>query len=67
MKPTFSAKFLPDNSTAFRCIQTGVRYIVTAAGKDFAAYREGELMRVGERKIVVNAVESDARWGMRNG
>jgi hypothetical protein len=65
MKPTFTAKFLSDGATAFRCIQTGVRYIVTSAGREFAAYREGQLMRTGKRHIVVDAIELDAKWGLR--
>lgn len=65
MKPTFTAKFLRDGSTAFKCNETDVRYIIAAAGADHAAYREGQLIRTGERKICVDAVESDARWGMR--
>lgn len=64
-RPTFSAKFLIDGSTAIRCKQTDVRYIIAQAGADHAAYREGQLIRTGPRAVCVDAVESDARWGMR--
>jgi hypothetical protein len=49
-----------------RCKQTGARYLIAQAGKEFALYREGELIRTGDRKTVVDAVESDAKWGMRS-
>lgn len=65
MKPTFSAKFLRDGSTAFQCKETGVRYIVTGAGRDYGAFREGRLIFTGPRNACVNAVESDAKWGVR--
>lgn len=65
MKATFSAKFLRDGSTAFRCNETGTRYIVANAGRDFAAYREGQLIRTGDRKTCVDAIECDARWAVR--
>lgn len=65
MKPTFTAKFLADSSTAFRCLQTGVRYIVASAGREFATYREGQLIRTGARDVCVDAIESDAKWGLR--
>lgn len=64
-KPTFQAKFLSAGDTLLHCKQTGVRYIVTSAGHDHAAYREGQLIRTGSRAMVVDAVESDAKWGMR--
>lgn len=66
MKPTFRMKSLRDGSTLFHCKQTDVRYIVAAAGRDFAAYRNGELIRTGDRATVVDAVESDANWGLRS-
>lgn len=65
-RPTFSARFLRDGSTAFRCIQTGVRYIIANAGRDCGAFREGELIRTGERAMCVDAIESDARWAIRS-
>lgn len=64
-KPTFAAKFLTDGSTALRCKQTDVRYIIAQAGADHATYREGQLIRTGSRAECVDAVESDARWGIR--
>jgi hypothetical protein len=63
-KPSFTSKFLTDGSTAFQCKETGVRYIVARAGNDFAAYRNGQLIRTGDRATVVDAVESDAKWGL---
>lgn len=63
--PTFRIKDLSDGSRLFHCKQTDVRYIIAQAGTDFAAYRNGELIRTGPRPIVIDAVESDARWGMR--
>ena len=65
-KPTFRAAFLPDGSTALRCKQTGTKYLVAHAGHDYAAYREGTLIRTGDRKTVVDAVESDAKWALRS-
>lgn len=64
MKPTFRAKFLRDGSTFLHCRQTDVRYIIAEAGRDFAAYRNGQLIRTGDRATCVDAVESDARWGL---
>jgi len=64
MTPTFSVKEI-NGATAFRCKQTGVRYIVAKAGQGHAAYREGQLIRTGNRATVVDAVESDAKWGVR--
>lgn len=63
--PTFRAKFLRDGTTALHCRQTDVRYIIAQAGVDHAAYRNGELIRTGSRMACVDAVESDAKWGMR--
>jgi hypothetical protein len=65
VKPTFAAKFLRDGSTAMKCKQTGVHYIIAKAGADHAVYREGQLIRTGDRATCVDAVESDARWGVR--
>jgi hypothetical protein len=66
MLPTFKAKFLADGTTAFQCVQTGVRYIIAQAGQDCGAFREGKLMLTGERFACVNAIESDARWAVRH-
>jgi len=63
--PTFQAKFLRDGTTALRCRETNVHYIVACAGRDHIAYREGQIIRIGDRATVVDAVESDAKWGMR--
>jgi hypothetical protein len=65
MQPSFRAKFLPNGDTALQCKQTGTRYIIAQAGSDHAAYREGTLIRTGPRAVVVDAVESDARWEVR--
>jgi hypothetical protein len=64
MNPTFKARFL-ENATAFQCNETGARYIVAQAGADHCTYREGRMLRTGDRKTCVDAVESDAKWGMR--
>lgn len=65
MKPTFKAQFLPDGTTALQCKQTGAHYIIAKADREFASYRDGQLLRVGERAMVVDAVENDARWELR--
>jgi hypothetical protein len=67
--PTFLARFLHDGATALQCRETGVRYIIAShhpQHDDCGAYREGELIRTGPRAAVINAVESDARWALRN-
>lgn len=69
--PSFLARYLRDGSTAFQCRQTGERYIISPIGAtlrydDCAAYRNGEMIFTGPRIAAVNAVESDARWAMRN-
>jgi hypothetical protein len=70
--PTFIARFLHDGATALKCHQTGTRYIVAEhrAGPlrdECGAYREGKLIMTGPRAAAINAVESDARWQLRNG
>lgn len=66
-QPTFTARYLADGSTAFRCRQTGERYIVGQIPHGHCyAYRNGELMIAsGNRATVINAIESDARWAIR--
>lgn len=71
--PTFLARFLTDGSTALQCRETGERYIVDFANggrpafdPDCGAYRNGQLIFIGSRAAAVNAVESDARWAIRN-
>lgn len=72
--PTFTAKFLSDGSTALKCRQTGTRYIVAehrhtgyfAGHNECGAYRNGKLIMTGPRAAAINAVESDARWALRN-
>lgn len=69
--PTFTAKFLHDGSTALQCRETGTRYIVAEhrpgpSHDDCGAYREGQLIQTGPRAAMLNAIESDARWSLRN-
>lgn len=72
LRPTFTAKFLHDGSTALKCRETGTRYIVaehrpgSSSHDDCGAYREGALIQTGPRAAMLNAVESDARWSLRN-
>ncbi len=67
-QPTFSAQFLRDGSTSFKCRETGIRYIVAEhhnSPHDCGTYREGHLITTGPRAHCVHAVESDARWTLR--
>lgn len=71
-QPLFLARFLRDGSTALQCRQSGTRYIIAAhraspRHDDCGCYREGRLIAVGPRAAMINAVESDARWGLHNG
>lgn len=71
MQPTFLARYLRDGSTAFQCRETGGRYIVAPIGRtsrhdECATYRNGQMIHTGNRSSAINAVESDARWSMRN-
>lgn len=70
-QPTFIARYLSDTGLFLQCRQTGHRYIIASIASrprhdDCAAYREGQMIRTGPRAACVDAVESDARWGMRN-
>lgn len=69
--PTFLAKFLPHGATALQCRETSTRYIVADhhnpyGQDDCGAYREGQLISTGPRAAMLNAIESDARWSLRN-
>lgn len=58
---TFIGKFLRDGSTAYQCIETGVRYIIATVGADCGLYREGRLIFTGPRLACVNAIETEAK------
>lgn len=65
--PTFTACFLGVGATALKCRQTGVRYIISIIHRnECGAYREGKLIFTGPRAAAINAIESDARWHLRN-
>lgn len=66
-RPTFLARFLTDGSTALQCRETGERYVVGQIPYGHCyAYRNGELMIAsGNRSVVLNGIESDARWAIR--
>lgn len=59
---TFIGKSL-HNATAYRCVETGVRYIIASVGSDSGVYRKGKLIFTGPRVACVNAVETDAKRG----
>lgn len=67
--PTFLARYLRDGSLALQCRHSGTRYLIASVARphhdDCGAYREGQLIFTGPRIAAVNAVESDARWAMR--
>jgi hypothetical protein len=71
LHPTFLARFLRDGSTALQCRESGTRYIVAPIGPtprhdECVTYRDGQPIHTGTRANAVNAIESDAKWSLRN-
>ena len=66
-QPTFITKFLGDGSSSMVCRQTGDTYLIGSKDHrgDCYCYREGEFFTFGARAIVLNAIETDARWSIR--
>lgn len=64
-RPTFISRNLPDGSTAFRCRETGTRYIVAPTFHgNTVLYREGELIASGDRATCVNRIETVERFNL---
>ncbi len=65
--PTFLARRLSNGDSAMQCRETGERFIISPPDPrgDCYAYHEGQLIRHGPRAVVLNAIESAARWSIR--
>jgi len=65
MQPTFISKHI-DGAVILQCRETGERYSFRETRAPFPVYREGKIICYrNSRSAALSAIESNARWSLR--